>query len=377
MEWKDIGLIAGVVVTLLLGIANLTYSVVWNRRTSFINTVTSERVKWIGKLRENISNYAGLTHYWLVSKRDVDPQKLEDILRDLRILRYHITLQLNPKPDALVDKKIMQLLKNIPDIPSTPDTTPMLDTLDTLISEGQELLKAEWDKVKSEAQSGALANTPTSVGRLTMMRKLAMTVVLAVGICIGVVAPHLFVRHLDTSWHSLKTNPNHFGMTYNTSVVFSDLPMANVKSVSGKAKFVDDIGPGQTTELGYIINVDMDTLDMSKVPQRYKEEKKAVIEGFETTTSAISQAYYDIQFDFDLKDEDGFVLKTLHSQGLPSLVSGTNNLFQAKVGEPVGYETAVKTHDILVRPSIVKCHTCEPLDAGSGRAAGQATGTKP
>jgi hypothetical protein len=160
MEWKDIGLIAGVAVTFLLGVANLIYSVVWNRRTSFINTVTSERVKWIGKLRENVSNYVGLTHYWFVSKDD-DPKKLKDILRDLRILRYHITLQLNPSPEAHIDRRIMQLVREIPDHASKPDMTPLLNSLDALISEGQQLLKSEWDKVKREAQRGSLAENST------------------------------------------------------------------------------------------------------------------------------------------------------------------------------------------------------------------------
>jgi hypothetical protein len=159
MELKDIGLIAGVAVTFLLGIANLIYSVVWNRRTSFINTVTSERVKWIGKLRENVSNYVGLTHYWFVSKRDVDQQKLEDVLRDLRLLRYQITLQLNPK--AHIDRKIMQLVREIPDHASKPDMTPLNNSLDELISKGQQLLKAEWDKVKQEAERGSLADNST------------------------------------------------------------------------------------------------------------------------------------------------------------------------------------------------------------------------
>jgi len=51
-----------------------------------------------------------------VSKRDVDPEKLEDILRDLRILRYHITLQLNPSLTADIDQRIMKLVREIPDL---------------------------------------------------------------------------------------------------------------------------------------------------------------------------------------------------------------------------------------------------------------------
>lgn len=165
LEAKDIVLISGVVVTLLLGVGNLFYNFVLNRRTSFINTVTSERVKWIGKLRENISTFVGLTHYWFVSKHDVDQQKVEDILRELRVLRYHITLQLNPKPDAVIDKKIMQLVRDIPDSAAKPETSVLLASLDELISEGQQLLKAEWDKVKRESQRGMLADTPLNKRR--------------------------------------------------------------------------------------------------------------------------------------------------------------------------------------------------------------------
>jgi len=51
-----------------------------------------------------------------VSKRDVDPEKLEDILRDLRILRYHITLQLNPSLTADIDQRIMKFVREIPDL---------------------------------------------------------------------------------------------------------------------------------------------------------------------------------------------------------------------------------------------------------------------
>ena len=37
----------------------------------------------------------------------------------------------------------------------------MTDALDDLTAKGQALLKSEWDKVKREAQRGALADSPT------------------------------------------------------------------------------------------------------------------------------------------------------------------------------------------------------------------------
>jgi hypothetical protein len=193
------------------------------------------------------------------------------------------------------------------------------------------------------------------------MRKI-FTIIGAVilGICIGAIAPHIFSRDVDTSWWPVITKGKNFGVTYNSSVVLTDLPMPEIKSVSGRAKFVDSVGPGQSTELGYIIDVEMGPLDLSKVPQRYKEEKKEMIKGYEITNLPVEQAYYVVEFDFDLKDKDGFVLQTVHARDVPSLVSGVKNTFQAKIEDAIPYATAIKVQEISIRPSIVKCQTCKP-----------------
>jgi hypothetical protein len=165
MELKDISLIAGVVVTLLLGIGNLIYNVLLSRKTAFINTVTSERVKWIGNLRENLSRFVGLNHHWFVLHRDLDEEKKDEITQELRILRYKIRLQLNPSPSAHVDGQIMKLLDEIADRGSLGGFD-MQRKLEDLTRHGQKLLKLEWDKVKSEAQRGALADQPKVKRRL-------------------------------------------------------------------------------------------------------------------------------------------------------------------------------------------------------------------
>ena len=75
----------------------------------FINTVTAERVKWIGNLRGNISAFSGLIHYFaysIVPRKEDRTGKAEEIVRDLDNLRYLIKLQLNPTDD----KEIMELL---------------------------------------------------------------------------------------------------------------------------------------------------------------------------------------------------------------------------------------------------------------------------
>jgi len=45
MEGKDLVLAAGVVVTLVLGVWNAITNHRINRRTNFVNTVTSQRIK--------------------------------------------------------------------------------------------------------------------------------------------------------------------------------------------------------------------------------------------------------------------------------------------------------------------------------------------
>ncbi|HEY1721741.1 MAG TPA: hypothetical protein VGG27_10880 [Magnetospirillaceae bacterium] len=152
---KDIGVIAGVIVTLLLGAWNLLYSIRTNRRAAFINTVTSERVKWIGKLRENLSKFVGLTHQWL-SVHGSDRDKAEELVGQLNVLRYEIKLQLNPT--SSLDRAIIELVNEIPDVVTRPDRTIAHASMDKLIEYSQVLLKTEWEKVKQESQRGALSD---------------------------------------------------------------------------------------------------------------------------------------------------------------------------------------------------------------------------
>jgi hypothetical protein len=161
MDAKDISLFAAVAVTFLLGIVNLVCNIRQSRKTAFINTVTSERVKWINNIRENISKFVGLNHHWFVLKRDIDEDKIDEITRDLRVLRYYIKLQLNPRHEATIDRAIMEIVDEISDKAPTYNVEELHEKLNALISTAQELLKAEWDKVKREAQRGALADKPT------------------------------------------------------------------------------------------------------------------------------------------------------------------------------------------------------------------------
>jgi hypothetical protein len=115
--------------------------------------------------------------------------------------------------------------------------------------------------------------------------------ILLLGILIGAFGPRLFSKHVDTSWYNLHTKKNkYFGLSYQESVIFSDLPVPDIRSLTGKAKFMEAIGPGETTQIGYIVVVDMDPLDVAKVPRRYKQEKHEKINGFDVTTLPVASA---------------------------------------------------------------------------------------
>jgi hypothetical protein len=153
LEWKDVFLFVGVLVSLAIGIGNIVHNLKINRRTLFINSVTTERVKWIDKLRQNISTFAGLTHHWVASRLE-DTSKSNPILRELDQLRVLIKLQLNPRSE--IDRQIIRKIDEIPDLTHHPDKSKFTAAINELVSLTQILLKQEWDRVKEEARTGRM-----------------------------------------------------------------------------------------------------------------------------------------------------------------------------------------------------------------------------
>ncbi len=90
--WEAGAFIAAIVALIVSGI-NFYGNITVNKRINYINTVTSERVKWLDKLRNNISEFCGLTHYW--TRSSIDDKKKSNVLERIDKLRYLIPLQLN------------------------------------------------------------------------------------------------------------------------------------------------------------------------------------------------------------------------------------------------------------------------------------------
>jgi hypothetical protein len=150
---KDVFFSLGIILTFLLGVWNIVNNYRTSRRTTFINTVTSERVKWIEKLRDNISTFCGLTYTWSMSGLEGKPEAAE-FLKQIDKLRHLIRLQLNP--DGKLDAEIESLIERIPDLTHETQAADLKTALNDLVVASQKLLKEEWEKVKEESMRGNL-----------------------------------------------------------------------------------------------------------------------------------------------------------------------------------------------------------------------------
>lgn len=150
---KDFFYSVGILLTFIIGVWNIVNNYRSSRRTAFINTVTTERVKWIEKLRKNISQFCGLTYTWSISKLE-GTERGNEFIEKIDKLRHVIRLQLNP--NGTLDKKIEELIAKIPNLTHELQTEELKVELNNLVKTTQELLKEEWDKVKEESKRGDL-----------------------------------------------------------------------------------------------------------------------------------------------------------------------------------------------------------------------------
>jgi hypothetical protein len=151
-EPKDIVLAAGVIVTLVLGVWNAFANLRSDQRTMFVNTVTSQRIKWIEQLRQDISTFSGLVYHWAMTDL-TDTKEKQQIIKEIDRLNHVIRLRFNPAGEH--DKVIEGLLADIPE--HTEDQEKIKELLEKLTITSQALLKEEWEKVKAESRKGPLS----------------------------------------------------------------------------------------------------------------------------------------------------------------------------------------------------------------------------
>ena len=153
VDIKDRIAIAGIAITFLVSLANLLYSLHSNKRTSFVNTVTASRLKWIDSLRDKVAEFIAVTAR-LSDRRPPGEKVAGELLLERDTLLHEIVLHLNPhdKEDMKI-KEMAEHVSELTDGTSAPDE--LRGALTQLRDATADYLKKEWNRVKTESIKGS------------------------------------------------------------------------------------------------------------------------------------------------------------------------------------------------------------------------------
>jgi hypothetical protein len=153
VEIKDQIALVGIGITFLVSFANLLYSWRSNRRTSFVNTVTASRLRWIDSLRDKVSEYIAVTARLSDGTPPVGDKNSGALLLQRDTLLHQIVLHLNPRDSE--DRAIKGLVDHVREITDQGDLSGELQgALLRLRDATAEYLKKEWNRVKTESTRG-------------------------------------------------------------------------------------------------------------------------------------------------------------------------------------------------------------------------------
>lgn len=130
-------------ITALTAMLTAIYSIFHSRKTTYINAVTTARLKYIENLRNYTSDFCGL-----VLANTNTAEQNEKIDR----LRFTIKLHLNRKDEF--DIKVLELLGKIPNYSDQEKKDELKSNLILLTNYLQDIFTLEWRGIKWEAENG-------------------------------------------------------------------------------------------------------------------------------------------------------------------------------------------------------------------------------
>ena len=154
IEIKDIITACGIALTFAVGVISLVVGIINSKKTIFINSVTSSRIKWIDVIRDTISEFCGLTYHYSLTHLELEQKDKNQLREKVDKLRFLIKLQLN-RNDKF-DKTIMDKIDAIVVLTDKSSSELKLEIEDLIILT-QDLLKLEWEGVKEETRRGNLS----------------------------------------------------------------------------------------------------------------------------------------------------------------------------------------------------------------------------
>lgn len=148
MGSNDAITLTGITLTFFVSVANLIYSLRSNKRTTYVNTVTTSRLKWINSVRDEVSEFIAVTTR--LSDRLAQPEKIGELLLQRDTLLHQIALHLNPLD--VEDQRIKTLAIRARELSEQGDAIGELSAaLVELRDATGNYLKKEWNRVKDES----------------------------------------------------------------------------------------------------------------------------------------------------------------------------------------------------------------------------------
>ena len=154
--------------------------------------------------------------------------------------------------------------------------------------------------------------------------RLVVVLTLCIGIAIGVLLVWGVNRlSVPSSWFEVDANR---GTWLSDQVVESDIPLAKVVSLKGRARFIDHDPASPSVGVGYILDLELSRIDPAKIPGKYSLDRP--VTGSSLKELAVTIPYYTTQFYFELRDKDGFIVQTITGQ--------EHNAYSGKVNRDTG-----------------------------------------
>ena len=176
------------------------------------------------------------------------------------------------------------------------------------------------------------------------------------GAIAGAVLTFAYVRHKQDpfSWDQLDTGKP----SYTSEALFdADIPLPDIKNISGLMKFRLGCDKPNELEAGYIVEFDIDKLDKAKLPEKYRKATVGQSKQGEYTIEPVGEVTYSAKCQFTLQDKDHFELLETNG-GDQYIESGKRNQLQGLATDVVPLAIAQRTKFITLEIRVEKCETC-------------------
>lgn len=144
MEIKDII----TTVSVLIALISVVFAIYNSRKSIYINTITSARIKYLENIRNYIADFCSLAHS--------ENKKTEESKNFESILKISFLIKLNLDKNHPFDKKVIEIINKIIDQLFIGQNDNLFNEINLLIELSQDITLLEWRGIKKEAMVGIL-----------------------------------------------------------------------------------------------------------------------------------------------------------------------------------------------------------------------------